>query len=72
MNPENLPSWVLQLVGGLTRYEDEHPTLYAQYAGSTTWERAHCPGLLLAAVPDDVRAFVAARSQGGADEGVRQ
>ena len=59
MNPENLPPWVIQLVAGLARYEDEHPTLYAQFAGSTEWQKADCPGALLESVPAEVRTFAA-------------
>lgn len=59
MNPENLPPWVVQLVAGLARYEDEHPTLHAQFAGSSEWQKADCPGALLDLVPAHVRTFAA-------------
>lgn len=59
MSPENLPPWVVQLVAGLARYEHEHPTLYAQYAGSDEWQKADCPGMLLNLVPGDVQVFAA-------------
>lgn len=59
MKPENLPPWVIQLVAGLTQYENEHPKLYAQFSGSSEWQRADCPGVLLEAIPPEVRAFTA-------------
>lgn len=59
MNPENLPPWVIQLVAGLARYEDEHPNLYAQFAGNREWQKADCSCGLLESVPSEVRAFAA-------------
>lgn len=60
---EQLPAWVLDLVAGLERYEDEHPKLHAQYAShGDKWLPADCPGALLDLVPADVRAAARRRA----------
>lgn len=54
-----LPTWVIELVDGLSRYDAEHPKLYAQFAGSSEWQQADCACGLLALVPAEVRMYAA-------------
>jgi hypothetical protein len=58
-----LPTWVLDLVRGLDRYELEHPTLYRQN-GDGTYSRWPCPEPLLALVPTEVRRLAEAAAAG--------
>lgn len=51
----DLPNWVYDLVMDLQRWEDEHPTLYAQYAGSDAFQKvSECGCGALKRVPADV------------------
>ncbi|OKI47212.1 hypothetical protein [Micromonospora sp. CB01531] len=49
-----LPAWVLTLVAGLVKYEDEHPKLYRHW-GVDEVKPYPCPGSLLDLVPAEVR-----------------
>ncbi|HEY1394963.1 hypothetical protein [Roseateles sp.] len=53
----DLPLWAIKLIAGLAKYDDEHPKLFAQYAGSADYQAADCPCRLLCAVPNDVIAY---------------
>lgn len=55
---ESHPDWLVSLLRGLMKYSDEHPILYAQYAGSDEYKRAPCPCDLLIEVPADVLAKI--------------
>lgn len=50
-----LPSWVTAVVRALARYEDEHPRLYAQYAGSE-YQPADCVAAILELIPQEIRS----------------
>lgn len=51
---EGLAGWVVELVRGLIEYEATHPTLWAQYAGSTEYRKADCAASLLELVPREL------------------
>lgn len=53
----DLPNWVYDLIIDLERWRDEHPALYAQYAGSDEYRKVEqCGCSPLDHVPDEVLA----------------
>lgn len=52
-----LPNWVYDVIIELERWRDEHPTLYAQYAGSNEYRKVDdCGCRPLDHIPPDVLA----------------
>lgn len=50
-----LPDWLWELIDRIDDYEDTHPALYAQHAGSDEWMPTPCLGeRMLTIIPFDV------------------